>query len=269
MGDFNIPRIGDDTVKDKIIELLIREPGLTLRELCSRISKNSSVTYQAVHKSLGELISKDIIMKEDMQYRLNKSWIDKLRNFVDNVSCDEKEIIQKLHKQGIIKLSFNSQIGFGKFLLPFVLEFHQENKDEMVVINSWHIYNMWWLSESDLYKFKSWKDLKLHVLSDSETEVDRWLARIWEGIGAKIAYGADNCRSSDYIVVGDYVIDIRWNKKVRDEWEKQRGSLGLHEYNVLKGIQHIVADDKPMQVIISKDQLLAAEIRQRTLERFK
>src|SRR3989344_709034 len=254
--EFYIPRIGDSKVKDKIIELLIQESSLTLREICRDISKKNSVTYQAVHKAIRELSDKRILAKENIKYKINRSWIEKLRKFTAQMEFDEKEIIEKVEKIGLAQLTFNSQLSFGKFLLSFVSRFQKKDERENLIINSKHIYNMWWLTEIELLKFREWENFNLFILSDVDSEVDRWLAKVWEGIGTKVSFGAENCKTYDFITIGDIILEIHWNIQTKEDWEKQRGPITLKQYDVIKGIQHITATDKPMSVLIFKDPAL-------------
>jgi hypothetical protein len=263
-----IPRIGDDRVKDKILGMLLDEHTLSLKELGIRISKSSNVTYQAVHKSLGELVEKGILDKEDNHYKISKTWVEKLKNFVKTISENDKDLLEKLKKGEIVKLNFTSQNEFAKFILGFIPKLISQKSKVDFIINNWHIYNMLWLSGEELSKFKNWENiLNIYILCDADSNVDKWLAKSWEGIGAKISYGANNCKTNDFIIIEDYCLEIHWNKEIKEMWDKQR-NISVEEYNAFKGISHINTDF-PMTCIIMKDIELAEEIRERTLLRFK
>ena len=122
-----IPRIGDDKTKDKTIEFLIQENKLSLRELAYRVTKRASVTYQAVYKAVRELLEKEIIAKEENQYKINKKWIISLKNFVKYVEQNHQEVLQKLRKEKTANLQFKSLVDAARFILTFINVFLEDS----------------------------------------------------------------------------------------------------------------------------------------------
>jgi len=57
------------------------------KEIYNRV-KNMGlyVSYQAVHKTIRELLDDGIILKEYKAHSINKDWIDGVKNFADNLS---------------------------------------------------------------------------------------------------------------------------------------------------------------------------------------
>jgi len=78
-----LPPFGNaKTVKEKIIQILSNEFPLSARKIYNKIKNENSVSYQAVHKALKELVDENIVEKSGREYLLNVEWIRNLKIFV-------------------------------------------------------------------------------------------------------------------------------------------------------------------------------------------
>ena len=60
---------------------------LSVKEIYSMVSKEYglAVTYQAVHKCIAELEAENVVHKEGSKYKLNKEWIQNLKQIATNL----------------------------------------------------------------------------------------------------------------------------------------------------------------------------------------
>jgi len=73
----------DKSTKDTIIEILSSEWPLSLNKIYNRTKKKYgiSVTYQATHKAVNELVAGGALKKENREYQLSVDWINKIERF--------------------------------------------------------------------------------------------------------------------------------------------------------------------------------------------
>src|SRR3989344_4852712 len=84
-----IPSINPEpnTTRDALISALSKRWPLTAKELCAEVKRNYgvTVTYQAVHKLLQQLVSDGILILQDGTYRIDLNWIRNLRKFTEDI----------------------------------------------------------------------------------------------------------------------------------------------------------------------------------------
>jgi hypoxanthine-guanine phosphoribosyltransferase len=70
------------SVREAVISILSNEFPLSTKKIFNRVKKdhNLSVTYQAVFKSIQEMIVENVLEKIDKEYKLNITWIENLEN---------------------------------------------------------------------------------------------------------------------------------------------------------------------------------------------
>lgn len=88
-------------VREATIEILSREFPLSVKKIYNKVKKeyNLSVTYQAVFKTIKEMLSENIIKEENKEYLINIIWINELENELNRVKQkyvgEEKEDIMQ------------------------------------------------------------------------------------------------------------------------------------------------------------------------------
>lgn len=80
-------KAGERKVKETVIKILTEEWPLTLKELYFAIIRQHAlnVSYQAVHKSVKQLVEEGIIIKENKRYSINVEWIRQIQIFGKNL----------------------------------------------------------------------------------------------------------------------------------------------------------------------------------------
>ncbi len=72
-------------LKNLIIYTLVSEWPLTVRRIYNKLKSNNEidVTYQAVFKTVKELVEKDVLVEKDKKYMINVGWINMVRDIAD------------------------------------------------------------------------------------------------------------------------------------------------------------------------------------------
>jgi predicted transcriptional regulator len=73
------------TVKEKIIDIISQNKSLSAKKIYNIIKKENSISFQAVHKALTELVQKNIFKKTDREYEIDKDWVDDLHDFSERI----------------------------------------------------------------------------------------------------------------------------------------------------------------------------------------
>ncbi len=79
------PKEKKKPLKNMIIYTLVSEWPLTVRKIYSKLktSDGINVTYQAVFKTVKELVDRDVLVEKDKRYMLNIGWINMVRDMAD------------------------------------------------------------------------------------------------------------------------------------------------------------------------------------------
>ena len=94
---------GKGVVSDNIVMLLSQEWPLTAKEIHHRVARHKEASYQAVHKSLFELMEQNVVLKSETQYFLNLGWLEELVRFGANTKKVYVEKTERLQKYRRLK----------------------------------------------------------------------------------------------------------------------------------------------------------------------
>lgn len=85
---------GKNSVAEIMITILASEWPLSMKSVHYRLTKRHSmdVSFQAVHKAAKKLVEEGILERDKSQYFLNKTWIDSLHEFAEQI---RKEYVAK------------------------------------------------------------------------------------------------------------------------------------------------------------------------------
>lgn len=72
-------------LSDLILDTLNKNSNLTAKQIYYFIKNRFSITisYQAIHKTINDLVKKDILKKENKSYSINPIWLDFIESFVE------------------------------------------------------------------------------------------------------------------------------------------------------------------------------------------
>jgi hypothetical protein len=80
-------------IRAVVVQELSRMPLLTGKRLYNRVKANGlSVSYQAVHKVVNQLVELGVVNKIKKHYQLNPLWIARLKKFAEQVENANQEI---------------------------------------------------------------------------------------------------------------------------------------------------------------------------------
>jgi len=194
----------EKSTKESIIRILGARFPLTLKQISMEVKIHRNISYQAVYKTIHQLMDQGIINKIDKQYFLNKSWIDdktqKFSRLYSNYFGTEFSPNQIDRNKRVQMFRFHSH----EEVLKFIVEIYIKGLTGDVYVSLRRMYPIIPPSLIQLIK-KLTKTNNLYILCRNNGVSDRWAARFLKGLGAKVKTGAE-VPVINSICIGDTVL---------------------------------------------------------------
>lgn len=279
-----IPTLGKPkTVKDAVISILSTEWPLTTRKIYSKVKNmDLDVSYQAIYKALNEFVTESIVKKTGSEYQLNEDWIEKIKEFGNELESlykgKETESLEKVINIGYQSFSFETVFDLYKFILDALVFFqnyyrHQQPKNPGIV----HFSHMWWAlvgsvrEQENFKKAASW-DGGVYLICSGNTYADKLLAKFYTGVkGADIKIKLDTNCANDYetFIVEDCLIQVYLSNKIKRVFESTYKNFKHGSSSSFgKFYEDILFKKTEINVIINKNPRVAELIRNKTLKHF-
>ena len=224
-----IPSLGSkgSSTKDQVVSILSREWPLSAKELFGRVQRDfsSPVSYQAVHKGLGELLDSGVLRRIGKGFELNPVWVSQLKDFAVSIESN-------FHKKGLGKLQSGldgfQAIRFDDPSVFFVemaklLQSNQVLETENFEIAS--MLNHLWFPPT--FSFEDFQLLKKMIASHrgkewlvcrSDTPFDRWVLGQYAkagGSGNSGKLGVPFFSEHDVIAAGEHVFEVSFSPETK------------------------------------------------------
>jgi len=134
----------DDSVKNAIIQILAEEWPLTVKEIFKRSKQDfgKDISYQAVHKTVQELVSKRLLVAKNKAYSINTFWLQEMETFanltLDKYSEEEHPRVSKPKSQLCKLRVYDSSDMFYELMVPLLRkekEFRFSSKTPSLIIS--------------------------------------------------------------------------------------------------------------------------------------
>src|SRR3989344_5662862 len=112
-----IPSLANSPTKEKIIDLISENSPITARKIYWILRKDNkiSISYQAIHKALQELMQNNILEKSPDGYQIDKNWIKKLSEFSKRIEEGLDGKNKKNETKTMRKIVFENHSDYIKF----------------------------------------------------------------------------------------------------------------------------------------------------------
>ena len=268
-----IPVLGKPAgTKDLVVQILCQYWPLSVKELSNRVKRLSlhPVSYQAVHKALGELLESRILEKSENGHSLSLNWIDSNQKFFSGLHASySNDFIKSIEGK---TLEFDTLYAADKFFIQSLQKFLLFLPKRPVLCLHWnHMWLPLFLSKED---YKGIKDLSKVTTSYSLIKgcdpIDKWCESVWFEQGMKVKLGASIASTFDLIILDDFVFEVFYSPPIKQKLDEiYNKTRSIKELDV-DGFFHSVFEKKTRILIkVFKDPLLAEELRKQTLGYFK
>lgn len=267
------------STKDFIITVLGYDWPLTPKRIHNLIKKKYgySATYQAVYKTLGELLAGGVIERMGAGYQLNLRWLKELHRYTEIVETNYYtknrlnliEGIKDARKEGNINvLTFETLFDVEKYLYYLQKQFAQGcQKNQIICVHHNHEWRpiFYLRAEYNWQKSLAAKGHKTYVLCRGSTMHDKEAAEFYRGIGCMVKLNANCASTNELMVFDDFVIQVFLPHNIKESMDRL---LAKEKLNPTEMITSIFEKKTEIQVVINKDGKIAEQIRQETLGYF-
>ncbi len=256
--------LGKKSTKDEIISALSLRQPLTAKEIYNTLNREHGnvASYQAVHKTILNLVDENVIEKNEKQYQLNKEWVKEIANFGKNLEHKYQEILKKIDDNGSVMLTFSSYIEFGRFLVnEFFTNFpNPENKSCPCIWN--HAYPLAGVSKEEHDNFKKIFVRTEHTnICAQSTFLDKMTSDYLDKLGKKGVLNARTSAKNDVFITGDYVmtvyLDLEWERELDQIYKKVKSEKDLN----MQELFELGSKKADFKVAIVKNAELAEALR--------
>jgi hypothetical protein len=194
--------------KSIILNSLSEQWPLSLKKIFHAVKKVSikSMTYQAVYKSVKELLDDGVLSRQENEYLISPIWVEKSSEFINRLAeAYEKNNLAKSRR--IQELNFSSLSEAWDFVLSRLnTDFFGESKEAYLQFRRFFFFP---LSKEDISKLKEFASKKkVYVMCRQNSVIDRMAAGFLSSIGAKAITGIECARPTNVLVNGNCVINF-------------------------------------------------------------
>ncbi|MDO8556103.1 MAG: hypothetical protein Q7R96_02935 [Nanoarchaeota archaeon] len=264
----SIPPLVYSPTKERIIELISQKWPITARKIYRGLIREHriSITYQAIHKALQELIQNGILEKTSHGYVINKSWIKKLDDFSRRIGdkIDDKNGNKKI--KAMQRIIFEDHSKYIKFTVDLMEEIVKKDNQLTMVFYFRHVPYPNVLSNEDILRLqKIMPKIKWTIFSNKSTLLDEWHAKLWRKFGVRVKTGS-NILEERMIMMNDYIINAYTTSESDREWDKSYELKKISDFDMagtLEAMNNLkyktivtVFRDKELSKMLARNMLL-------------
>ncbi len=257
-------------VKEAIIDILSTDWSLSLKEIYSRLKNKYgvSVTYQAAHKHLHNLVEEKIVSNNEKKYSLELDWI---KNSSARFSHLEKNYTKHQFSQQLPqKIVFNSYYEMYSFVEEALFNKVIPTLGKPVCFIDRHWWNTTILTKEQVHKLEEiTKNNEYYCIAKCGGPLDIIFMNFWKSYGMHVKTEENLSVEHGTIIIGDVFIQILYPKdfqKVMDELANSAATLA--EINLKKMQSELVYKKTEIIFLITEDKSIADRIRHDVMERF-
>jgi len=229
------------------------------------------VSYQAVHKSLAELMESGITEKSGSRYRLSEAWAGQLNEFSSKLLSGfegRASSIEGISKDECTNLCFSTPMELGNFFVEMLES--TSNGQERIIAGQWKFIT------SPMFYSKRYQERlrrimekdKFYFAGRENSFITRWLARSWEILGAKIRLGVNCASSCDIVVVDDTIIQVFWPISLKKMFSMASYLKRIRSTDMAEAYRALTQEINEINVIAIRNPKVAAQLKKETLEYF-
>ncbi len=215
--------------KEAIIIILSNEWPLSAKKMYNKVRKMGlSVTYQAVFKTIKQLIDEGMLQKDEKEYKLNVKWLKKIDKESERILNQYEKMNVPTPKKALDEASssmeFNNLMSFFDYMTDFFTEMSKFQDERGLVC---HFRHMWWAMSMEGEKFERFKNLinsyKIgNLLCRKDTQADRMVFGYYSSFNSptRCKFSVDCAKDCDLFVSGDYVVLVFFGDFIKKGLDK-------------------------------------------------
>ena len=270
------------SVKDYSISVLSSDWPLTAKKLHAAIKKRfgKNMTYQAVYKTVKELVEEGVLMQNKEGYEISEDWVKKLHSFTEIVSSNyftkQKttaiEGLKEARKEGEINvLTFETYFDTEKYL--YYLQKHSifTSKNKVICMHHLHEWAPLFYLRAEYNKAVAAKEqgIKIYRICSGNSPADKWAASFYRNMGYYAKIGVNCADVCELLVVGSTVIQIYLPAELRAKLSMLLGKKKFEDVDIKRLASEVFEKKTSIEVVISNNEKIAGQIREKTMAYFR
>lgn len=283
VSEVTLPWSNKGSVEDLVFTILIKEYPLRIIDLMNFVRKRygKNVTFQAVRKSVLQLLKREVLIEEKGKYKINKEWVLKSKTLIDNLyeelttSKIKPKNIESINGE-ISVLNFYSLNEMMKFWENLVDDWFKKFKKGDYNINCYQSAHVWegFLHpdvETNLMSQSKKNGIESYNLIIGNTPLDKQISKFYSTLGLKVHIAPSNSSfdKSYYVgTYGDLIVQTQYPKQIVDLLDNFfKKTKSLKNVDLIE-LSNIVNKKIPMKLTIIKDLAMAKQINKSILSQF-
>ena len=253
----------NSSTKTLIISILGSEWPLSTKTIHNKIKREfgKSISNQALHKALKQLLQEKIIEKHDSNYLLNEQWLSNQKIFLDN-------ILSKYSGKLPEYLYFNSIAELDEFLIDSAWKIIESMNSKPLLISHWNHYWIPLFSSKEVYKkaIELTEKSEAFHLTKGNTVLDKWCESFWRKKNQEnLLLGVNVASTNDLMVLNDLMIEVFYPidlLKEIDDFYSQTKKVNAKTLD--KFYEKVFLKKSKILIRITKNKEIAESILERT-----
>jgi len=283
MVDIGLPTVEslDKSTKDYVLSVLASEYPLSVTKIYNKIKKKFgvSITYQAVHKTLGTLLKSGIVAKEGKLYKLERAWIDRTAQFFDDLKSyyggeNKKKlpnILEIRAGKDVQILNFNSYMEADNFRFRLQHAYLMADEGEHPYCVHVHHLKRAFFSPTT-YMMEGQKKLKnSFVLVQGHTPIDVWCEQFFKKTrDYRVNYDIPCPNNTEVFVLGDITLELHAPADLWEDFDDfYNKAQTVSKIDVYDFLNNIFLKKRKVQVVVYNDKSFSEKARNSILSYFK
>jgi len=264
----------EKSTKDLIIDTLSSEWPLTIRRIQASLKKShsKSISYQAIHQMVTELLSEKIIEKKGKEYLLSMDWLEQVHEFGKRAvnSYSEKKPMVLMDKN-ITQFKFDNLYEIFRFIIEGAEKKFFNMKSPVMCAHLNHLPTPFTSSLNDYRLLRKLTGSgKLYYLCKNDTPLDRFVAKFHKSLNMNIKLGVKTLTKCDVYSLGDSVLQTFYPQNLMENIDKlYNETKSILNFNVVKFYKEVIFKKSNLIVVLTRNRELVKQIQAETLGYFK
>lgn len=269
-----------NSTKEKIIELLSYNWPLSLRKIYYLLKKEGiTITYQAVHKAIHQLLEDNKLKKTDEGYIINLIWIkgihDKTEIIRVNYFSKKRSFLTtgNTGKEEIQTFIFTTWFDLEKYLYYLQKKTLKSSIDKRsICVHHHHEWRPLFYLRAEYNWIVKLQSLgyDMYTICAGKTILDKWSKKFYESLGNKLLMGISLNGPSELIVFSDLVIEVYIPFEILEKFDNYLKKIkSIEELDHTWLIKNIFEKEIEIKVVVHKDKTLSDEVRKHIMSHFK
>ncbi len=268
---------GQGTVRDDILSILSEEFPLSANEIASRVKRQmgKNITYQAVHKTIQQMVERKILAKEGRSYRIAPEWVQHTKEYIQLLektfqhTPSVKKVLDQLPKP--MTLHFTRYSELCVFVAQLLVEYRESKKVKMP--NYALLWHIWWPLKFDFSMWELFKKMDdfnpdNRVVVTQDTKFDQMVGKYYRLCNStdRLIIGVPSSErvEEDVMARGDMIIQVKYSEETKKElhriFSKIRSLTDLFHIYFIKGKQDGPFD---IELTVSENPAMARLIKEK------